>query len=135
MAYAGPATRGKPILLSASPRPGERPQPAGRSPRSAKSTERPMPSAGVFAAGLGLGLILGAAGALILAPQSGADARRALAKRGRRLRRRGRAAWEDLADELRHMRRRRKARRAEHRREKQRARDELELIDDFSEAS
>jgi gas vesicle protein len=63
----------------------------------------------VFTAGLLVGLAIGAGVALLVAPQTGADARRALVRRGRRLRRRGVDAWEDLRDELRRVRRRRDA--------------------------
>ncbi|MFI5227587.1 MAG: YtxH domain-containing protein [Gemmatimonadales bacterium] len=110
MAYAGPARRGKPLSLSPSPQAAESLDPRSRSRQSATSTERGGLTAGVFAAGLTLGIILGAGAALLFAPRSGADTRHALAKRGRRLRRRGRDAWDDLADELRHIRRRRRAR-------------------------
>jgi hypothetical protein len=61
----------------------------------------PMPSApkrgsSGFVAGLGVGIAVGAAIALLLAPQSGADTRRALRRRGRRVRNRTSDAWEDL---------------------------------------
>ena len=46
-------------------------------------------------------MAVGAGVALLLAPQTGADARRALARQGRRLSIRGRDAWDDLRDELR----------------------------------
>ena len=122
MAYAGPAKRGKPIMLGALPRPGESARPPARPlPRSATSTDRPNDpfGLGVFAAGLGLGIVLGAGAALLFAPLSGADARHALARRGRRLRHRSRDAWDDLGEELRRMRRRRRARRNARRHERQ----------------
>jgi gas vesicle protein len=60
----------------------------------------PAPSSGrgrgSFLAGLGIGIAVGAAVALLLAPQSGADTRRALKRRGRRVRSRASDAWEDL---------------------------------------
>jgi gas vesicle protein len=49
---------------------------------------------------LGVGLAIGAAAALLLAPKSGADTRRALRNRGRKLGNRARDAWEDLRVEL-----------------------------------
>jgi gas vesicle protein len=54
----------------------------------------------VFAAGIALGLAIGAGAALLLAPQSGTDTRRAIVRRSRRLSRRGRDAWGDLREEL-----------------------------------
>ena len=58
-------------------------------------------SAAVFAAGIAIGVVVGAGVALLLAPTSGVETRRALARRGRRVSRRGRDAWDDLRDELR----------------------------------
>lgn len=54
------------------------------------------------AAGVAVGLLVGAGMALLLAPLEGAEARRALRRRMRRARNRGRDAWLDLGDELRH---------------------------------
>jgi hypothetical protein len=121
MAYAGPAKRGKPIALSALPRLDQRSGPPARPFRSATSTDRQEDrfGLGVFAAGLGLGLVLGAGAALLFAPQSGADTRHSLARRGRRITRRGHDAWDDLGDELRRMRRRRRAHRAARRRSRE----------------
>jgi gas vesicle protein len=48
---------------------------------------------------------LGAAAALLLAPQSGAATRQALRTRGKKIRNRARDAWEDLALELKATRR------------------------------
>lgn len=72
---------------------------------------------GPVAAGLAIGLLVGAGTALLLAPERGADTRRGLRQGLRRgLRRaglRGIDAWEDLRIELRHARRRlRRARRS-----------------------
>jgi gas vesicle protein len=53
-----------------------------------------------FLAGLGIGVAIGAAAGLLLAPKSGADTRRALRNRGRKVRNRARDAWEDLRIEL-----------------------------------
>jgi gas vesicle protein len=86
-------------------------------PSPSRLSTEGAPDAVIFAAGMAVGIAVGAAGALLLAPQSGADTRRAIARRGRRLGSRGRDAWEDLGDELRRFaRRRRRAwqRRREH---------------------
>lgn len=48
---------------------------------------------------------MGAAAALLLAPQSGAATRQALRTRGKKIRNRARDAWEDLALELKATRR------------------------------
>ncbi|HEY6828664.1 MAG TPA: YtxH domain-containing protein [Gemmatimonadaceae bacterium] len=67
-------------------------------------------SPAIFAAGIAVGIAVGAGVALLFAPQSGADTRRLIARRGRRLGRRGRDAWGDLAYELKSAaKRRRKA--------------------------
>jgi YtxH-like protein len=122
MAYAGPAKRGNPMMLGALPHSGESSRPPARPlPRSATSTDRSSDpfGLGVFAAGLGLGLLLGAGAALLFAPQSGSDTRHALARRGRRLQRRSRDAWDDLGEELRRVRRRRRANRDARRRSRE----------------
>jgi len=54
----------------------------------------------VFAAGIALGLAVGVGTALLFAPQTGEEARYAIARRARRLRHRGGDAWEDLRREL-----------------------------------
>jgi hypothetical protein len=126
MSYAGPAARpAKPPLGidSAATRAG-RPRPAGLKPlnpvpKDSTSSVRRRAGAfnavadrgrtAAFTAGITLGLLFGAGIALLLAPQTGADTRRALARRGRRLRIRGRDAWDDLRVELRRARRRRRA--------------------------
>jgi gas vesicle protein len=56
---------------------------------------------GSVAAGMAVGLLVGAGVALLLAPREGTDARRALRRRVRRLGYRGQDAWLDLRDELR----------------------------------
>jgi len=48
-----------------------------------------------------VGLLVGVAAALLLAPQSGAETRQDLSRRLRRAGRRSRDAWDDLRDELR----------------------------------
>ena len=63
----------------------------------------------LFGAGLALGVILGAGGALLTAPRTGAETRAALGARAARLRRstarHGQNAWDDLRDELRQAKR------------------------------
>jgi hypothetical protein len=63
----------------------------------------------LFGAGLALGAILGAGGALLTAPRTGAETRAALSARASRLRRstvrHGQTAWDDLRDELRQAKR------------------------------
>ena len=112
MSYAGPvsrATRASEMQLVASQSTA-----TGRSgghaarPRAQTSTAQEG-RATVFTAGLLVGLAIGAGIALLVAPQSGAETREALARRGRRLRRRGSNAWEDLRDELRRVGQRRKS--------------------------
>jgi gas vesicle protein len=70
-----------------------------------RSSARELPldrsSAAVFAAGVALGVVVGAGVALLMAPKSGYETRRALVRRGRRVSRRGIDAWDDLRDELR----------------------------------
>lgn len=56
----------------------------------------------IFAAGALLGAALGAGAALLLAPQSGAETRHDLARRGRHMRARTATAWDDLRHELRY---------------------------------
>jgi len=60
---------------------------------------------GSLATGLAVGLLVGAAMALLFAPQRGLETRRSIARRARRMRLRGADAWEDLRLELRHARR------------------------------
>ena len=111
MSYAGPATRRKsasvtePIRAETSPRSG-----VGR---RAGAPPRTMPAnnlTAIFAAGVAVGVAVGAGAALLFAPMSGEETRRLIARRGRRLGRRGRDAWDDLAFELKSAaKRRRKA--------------------------
>jgi hypothetical protein len=77
-----------------------RPRVQTSAPREGRAT--------VFTAGLLVGLAIGAGIALLVAPQSGAEARQALIRRGRRLRRRGANAWDDLRDEFRRVARSRR---------------------------
>jgi len=68
----------------------------------------------LFGAGLALGVILGAGGALLTAPRTGAETRAALGARAARLRRSGarhsQNAWDELRDELRQAKRKLKNR-------------------------
>ncbi|HEY6218969.1 MAG TPA: YtxH domain-containing protein [Gemmatimonadaceae bacterium] len=73
----------------------------------------PRRRAGTFLTGLGIGLAVGAALALLFAPQSGEETRRSLRRGGRRLRGRAADAWEDLRLELARTKRALKRRRRE----------------------
>jgi gas vesicle protein len=101
MSYAGPAARSKraatiePIRAETASRSGVARRPPA-APRGMSSRNSPA----VFAAGIAIGIAVGAGVALLFAPQSGADTRRLIARRGRRLGRRSRDAWGDLAYEL-----------------------------------
>ncbi len=110
MSYAGPASRASRAsemqLLATQSTASGRAGGHGARPRAQTSTPREG-RATVFTAGLLVGLAIGAGIALLVAPQAGAETRQALARRGRRLRRRGVDAWEDLRDELRRVARRR----------------------------
>lgn len=68
----------------------------------------------LFGAGLALGVILGAGGALLTAPRTGAETRAALSARASRLRRStvrsSQNAWDELRDELRQAKRNRRER-------------------------
>jgi hypothetical protein len=100
MSYAGPpASRGHfAAIQTASPaspgRVAARPLPV---PGLPKRSDR----IAVFAAGILLGLAVGAGAALLFAPQAGDDTRRTIARGGHRLARRGHDAWDDLGYELR----------------------------------
>ena len=121
MSYAGPA-RGS----ATSQRASRTTTPsAGRSARSSAVADYsaiPASSRGdtdwqevaIFGAGLALGVILGAGGALLTAPRTGAETRAALGARAARLRRTtvrsSQNAWDDLRDELRQAKRNRRNR-------------------------
>ena len=96
MAYAPGGTRTPTRPLANRPqtngRPSAKPRPSG-----APAGRRPTVT---FLAGLGIGVAIGAAAALLLAPRSGAETRRALRNRGRKVGNRARDAWEDLRLEL-----------------------------------
>ena len=76
-----------------------RPQTNGR-PRSAGPEVPPKSSRVTFLAGLGIGIALGAAMGILFAPQSGAETRRAIRNRGKKIGNRARDAWEDLRIEM-----------------------------------
>ncbi len=61
----------------------------------------PTRTVGLVSAGITLGVVLGAAMALLLAPTSGDEARARLAREARRLRRSAADRWEDLEDDVR----------------------------------
>jgi hypothetical protein len=85
-------------------------RPGVGSPAAPSTLERPAGSSASddrrgllqFASGLVLGAILGAGGALLAAPRSGAQTRAQIARRSRRLGVRARDAWDDLGEEFRH---------------------------------
>lgn len=102
MSYAGPASRGKraPDMRIVESRPAQ--NAPTRDPRGSRA-HTPTSSRGgsvVFAAGVCVGMAVGAGLALLLAPQTGADTRRYLTRRAFRLGRRSRDAWDDLRVEL-----------------------------------
>ena len=116
MSYAGPVSRAKrapdaAAIRPAAPRPSGTKRPAAARQQAADSDDhRP---ALVFAAGVIVGLAMGAGVALLLAPQSGAETRQAIGRKSRRLGRRGHDAWDDLRLEFRRaLRQRRSAARA-----------------------
>ena len=115
MSYAGPASRDKRALEleSTAPRPGSQ---SGASIRASPSRSMAEPIApagsddGVRRGHRRWARWSGPAIALLFAPQTGEDTRRALiADRGRRLADRGQDVWDDLRDELGDARRRRRA--------------------------
>ena len=109
MSYAGPAARGKRLPTievtqgPAQPSAGSEDATKARRPpiRRPEATPRPNRPTVAFTSGLALGVLIGAGVALLLAPQSGSETRRQLARRGRRMTARGRDAWDDLRYEFR----------------------------------
>jgi len=102
MSYAGPASRSKrpSDITSAPSAPNIARAKAGMNrPSSREGSDHG--SAAVFAAGVALGVVVGAGVALLFAPDSGFQTRRAIVRGGRRVTRRSRDAWDDLRDELR----------------------------------
>lgn len=131
MSYAGPSR-----TSTASQRGARSTSAPGSGSSRANSTFVPTPSyttgragetdwqeVALFGAGLALGVILGAGGALLTAPRTGAETRAALGARAARFRRttarRSRNAWEELRDELHEAKRslRNRNRRRQHERE------------------
>lgn len=94
MSYAGPSG-----AKNQARSPLKRPAPA----RPSSSTDHNV----AFLVGVIVGATVGAGVALLLAPRSGRSTRRQLLRRGRRVTRRGRDAWHDLAGEFRDARERR----------------------------
>jgi hypothetical protein len=103
MSYAGPVSR---VNRAPNAEPPKSDATGARVPQARPGTLRGGASSGdrgratAFAAGIMLGVALGAGVALLFAPESGAETRRALARRGRRVTMRGRDTWDDLRDEL-----------------------------------
>ena len=111
MSYAGPAARTKraPTIEAIRVESGSQSGVGRRNPHAPRGMSSKKPTA-YLAAGLAIGIAVGAGVAILFAPQSGADTRRLIARRGRRLGQRGHDAWDDLADELKSAaKRRRKA--------------------------
>jgi len=105
MSFAGPIlrrarSRANGALLT---EPTDRGSLAPSSRRSALDADRPN-RALIFAAGIAVGALLGAAAALLTAPQSGEDTRRALSRQSKRLARRSREMLGDVGDEFRRQR-------------------------------
>lgn len=100
MSYAGPASRSK-RAPDITPSASGIARAKAELNRPATNTSFDRGSAAVFAAGIALGVVVGAGVALLFAPESGYETRRAIARGGRRFSRRGRDAWDDLRDELR----------------------------------
>jgi gas vesicle protein len=64
-------------------------------------------SVGTFLAGLAIGALVGAGVALLFAPQSGADTRRAVSRRAKHLAREARDRYEEIREKVRRARRER----------------------------
>jgi gas vesicle protein len=99
MAYAAGAGTAKKASRAPLNRPATNGRPASRSPQTAVPAVPRRPSV-TFVAGLGVGVAIGVAAALLLAPRSGVETRQALKLRGRKVRNRARDAWDDLRIEL-----------------------------------
>lgn len=121
MSYAGPTPRAKQLPL---PQPPSKKFSASRSPAAtattgssrtaprhsydpraaeraeARSRRRGWDGMAVFAAGIAVGLAVGVGTTLLFAPQTGEETRYAIARRARRIRRRGGDAWGDLRREF-----------------------------------
>ena len=105
MSYAGPASRGKRaddkrlVALRASSDAVSASMTRPRSPAPKQTSDHDRTVA--FALGIAVGMAAGAGVALLFAPQSGVEARHTIARKGKRLRKRSRDAWDDLRDEFR----------------------------------
>lgn len=113
MAYAGPANRetSLPIITSSGAARGAESLAPLSLPRQPRQPLTPMRlerhrGAAKFAAGLAIGVAIGAGVTLLFAPQSGEDTRHSIARHGRHWRRRGHDAWDDLAFEFKRAKRR-----------------------------
>jgi gas vesicle protein len=128
MSYAGPAARTKrassiePIRVESGSRSG-----VGRRGAYAPRGMSSKKSTAYLVAGIAIGVAVGAGVAILFAPHSGADTRRLIARRGRRLGQRGRDAWDDLADELKSAAKRR--RKAWHERRERRREEREERVE------
>ena len=98
MAYAPPNTRR--TRSAAEPVSRTIGGPSSAAKRGRRPAVAPNRGRGTFLAGVFVGLAVGAAAALLLAPRSGAETRQALRQRGRRVRNKAGDAWEDLRLEL-----------------------------------
>jgi len=105
MSYAGPTKRANRSLRTDASEEEESPPRSAAALRAANWPSRAPKSqarqATIFTAGLVVGVAVGAGIALLFAPESGAQTRRAIIRRGRRVTLRGRDAWDDLRNEFR----------------------------------
>src|SRR3954470_10120793 len=99
MAYApGAAATRNPSRTAASTRPRSGSNGRPMVPQQQVSSRRQGLT--TFAAGLGLGIALGAALGILFAPRAGSETRRAIGRRGKKIRNGASDAWEDLRLEL-----------------------------------
>jgi YtxH-like protein len=102
MSYAGPAPRRGATVEATIRAEKERRDEAFRhaESRSREFEDRPHATRWAMFGGLALGAALGAGIALLVAPDSGRETRQEIARRSRKLKRRGADAWDDLRHEL-----------------------------------
>jgi hypothetical protein len=100
MAHAPPKSRGTRSAGDSASRAIGGPSSAGKRGAARPALPSPGRGRGTFLAGVMVGLAVGVATALLLAPRSGAETRQALRRRGRRVRNKASNAWEDLRLEL-----------------------------------
>lgn len=105
MSFAGPVLRRARIRANGSllTEPSDTGSLASSSYHSAVESDRPSGTI-LLVAGIAIGALLGAATALLMAPQSGEETRRSLGRHSKRLARRSREMWDDLGDEARRQR-------------------------------